>query len=181
MWFVDNFAVASVIYKVLDTEATPTKLVQTRNVSVRILPNFSLNFLWISSRRLWAPSFIADPDRRGHFLWWNDISTNQDPYFDIHSHSWAVFQNRLTQASRTRGRPVWQLVLVAVPSPPCGSHVNSPGQHVYSTLYLPKPQFSHLLLYIVTYLPLWNPTCSHAWIPYFNPLKSLWLVKSYKK
>ena len=159
------------IYKVLDTEATPTKLVQTRNVSVRILPNFSLNFLWISWRRLWAPSFIAFPDGRGHFLWWNDI----------HSHSWAVFQNRLTQASRTWGRPVWQLVLVAVPSPPCGSHVNSPGQHVYFTLYLPKPQFRHLLLNIVTYLPLWNPTCLHAWIPYFNPLKSLWLVKSYKK
>ena len=120
------------IYNVLDTEATPTKLVQTRNVSARILPNFSLNFLWISSLnllwisswRLWAPSFIADPDGRGHFLWWNDVSTNQDPYFDIHSHSWAVFQNRLTQATRTRGRPVWQLVLVAVPSPPGGSHVN---------------------------------------------------------
>ena len=44
-YLVDNFAVASVIYKMLDTEATPTKLSQTRNVSVRILPNFSLNFL----------------------------------------------------------------------------------------------------------------------------------------
>ena len=39
-----NFAVASVIYKMLDTEATPTKLSQTRNVSVTILPNFSLTF-----------------------------------------------------------------------------------------------------------------------------------------
>ena len=28
----------------LDTEATPTKLSQTRNVSVTILPNFSLTF-----------------------------------------------------------------------------------------------------------------------------------------
>ena len=47
-----------ILIALLDTEATPTKVGQTRNVSLECLP-ISPKFL---SQRLCAPSFIVDPD-----------------------------------------------------------------------------------------------------------------------